>query len=465
MMCSRCSRLVVRKNRYSARSGRAPGVRGAAVLATLHRGGCARSAARIGLHRQRGDRGTRRVEAWRDQVEAGHEGPRRCGDPARLHARSPQANPVGLGVRESPERLEDPESARPGCGMVRAMTRALQWSLELRFNQDGWYRSITAALADRLRELPCWSLFTYLRQRGKRGVELTPAALEKAMTDDQTRDWRASVSEYGVDALFELGRDATTLTLRLTLQDDLIAAYAPALEGVTAAMLEALPEGVVLPMSGIRPRHSPDLPWDKIPDRPAAPYLRYENVVDMFDRRQSRVLPNPEANEVVARLLAAPPPPGVRRVDSANAALMFWTDRLSDDDALAAARMRHERHLTEVVRNVKAPPVAPPGDVQISVGPLHEHPPLSFLDPGQRIGFKTVVVFPDGSLQEGWDAAAEVARAGSLPGFGPLKAVYVIVPLREQAVALRARAEASGFAGVLYPGRPGELWRPGTNTP
>lgn len=202
--------------------------------------------------------------------------------------------------------------------MVRAMTRALQWSLELRFDQDGWYRSIASSLADRLRELPCWSMLTYLRQRGKRGVALTPAALEGAMTDDQTRDWRASVSEHGVDVLFELGRDATTLTLRLTLQDDQMAAYAPALQGITVTMLEAIPDGVVLPMSGIRPRHSPDLPWDMVPGRPPAPYVRYENVVDMFDRRQSRVFPNPEANEVVARVLAAPPPPGVRRVDTAN---------------------------------------------------------------------------------------------------------------------------------------------------
>jgi hypothetical protein len=35
MMCSRCSRLVVRKNRCSAWSGARRGVRGAAVLATL----------------------------------------------------------------------------------------------------------------------------------------------------------------------------------------------------------------------------------------------------------------------------------------------------------------------------------------------------------------------------------------------------------------------------------------------
>ena len=359
---------------------------------------------------------------------------------------------------------EDP-SARPGCGMVRAMTRSLLWSLELRFDQDGWYRASATALADRLRQLPFWSAFTYLRPQRKRGGALTPAAFDSAMDDDKSSGWRVEVSEDGGDVVFELARDRRTLTLTLTLEADLMVAHAPALEGITVTMLEALPEGVALPMSGIRPHYMPDLPWNKVPGRPPAPYLRYENVVDVFDRRQSRVFENAEANEVVARVLAAPSPPGVRRVDLANAALLFWTDRLSDDGALAEARMRHERHLTEVVRTVKAPRVAPPGDVQISVGPLHEHPPLSFVDAGQRIGFKTVVVFPDGSLQDGWDAAAAIARAGDLPGFGPLRAVYVIVPLREQALALRARAEAAGFAGVLYPGGPGELWRPGANTP
>lgn len=101
-----------------------------------------------------------------------------------------------------------------------------------------------------------------------------------------------------------------------------------------------------------------------------------------------------------------------------------------------------------------------PGDVAVVVGPLQEARPLSFVDADRRIGLKTIVVFPDGSLHSGWEEAAGVARAGELPGFGPLSAVYLIVPLRNQAIALRDRARSAGFTDVLYPAGPGELWQP-----
>src|SRR5262249_35827332 len=147
--------------------------------------------------------------------------------------------------------------------MVRGMTRSLLWSLELRFEQDGWYRSSATVLADRLRELPFWSMLTYLRQRGQHGGALTPESFDRAMTDDRSSGWRAEVSEDGGDVLFELERDRSTLTLMLTLEADLMVAYASTLEGITATLLEALPDGVALPMSGIRPHYFPDLPWDK----------------------------------------------------------------------------------------------------------------------------------------------------------------------------------------------------------
>lgn len=234
-----------------------------------------------------------------------------------------------------------------------AMTRGLLWVVELRFQQDGWFRANNTLLGDWLRGLPFWSAFTHIEPSGKRAQSLTAASFEKALADERSAGFWLEAGPDGGDVRLRLTREPVTLTLQVTLESDRMAAHAAGLEDVTRTLVESFGDGVVLPMSGLRPRYDPDLPWTKVPGRPPAPYLAYENVVDIFDRRQSSVFANAEANDVVAHLLAASCPPGVRRVDHQNATLMFWTEQLTDDAALAEARMRHERYLVDAVRAVR----------------------------------------------------------------------------------------------------------------
>lgn len=328
--------------------------------------------------------------------------------------------------------------------------RGLSLHVDFNFEGSDWYGAIAGELARVVQGLPMWSRWTQVRVRGGAPTALTADALEAAIRDAD-RAWEL-LDDAGEVAL-ECSHFGDTLLVRLEILEGAWPAYAAELEGIGWRFIEALPAGAVLPISGIRPSFSPDLPWSRVPNRPRANYLRFENVVDFVDRRLIERWARFEGGRVVARMVDAAVPAPARRSEHGSVVMVSFTDALTDEGALAAARMANERWL--------AAQVSPPGgagDRRVSASDPVPAPPLTFVDRASRRGFKTVVVFPDESREEAaWDTAVRIARSGAVDGFGALTGVYVIVPLRVHAVALAASARSAGLAGVVYPDGH-ELW-------
>jgi len=329
--------------------------------------------------------------------------------------------------------------------------RGLFLNVDFTFAGDGWYESIAGELARLVQGLPMWSEWRVVKPRGGLPGELDAASLAAAVRRPDSRGFELVAAASGGEVALECRHLDDTLRIRIEVYDQAWARYAGQLESIAWTLIEGLRPGVVVPISGISPQFSPDLPWDEVPNRPIANFLRFENVVSFVDSRLVALWGALDSGRAIARILAAPVPAGARRVERDGVALVSFTDALTDEHALAAARMQHERWLVECVR--------PTGDRRLTVSEQVEAPPLSFVDPSALLGFKTVVVFPDGSRQDdAWQAAVATARAGQLAPFGRLAGVYVIVPLREHALTLSRQATAEGLAGVCYPDDHGGLW-------
>lgn len=168
---------------------------------------------------------------------------------------------------------------------------------------------------------------------------------------------------------------------------------------------------------------------------------------------------DPECAAVLARLEHASLPPGASRtVDDEVVHVAFSAD-LHDARSVAAARTAHEAWLTPLVPttvdagwNEHGDRVAGPSARRIVEG-------LTFYDDAARTGYQALVVFPDGTIDTArWASAAAIVRARALSDGTPVENVRLIVPRREDALALDARARAAGFELVAY-GLDGQLWQ------
>jgi len=328
----------------------------------------------------------------------------------------------------------------------------LFWSLGFSFDQPDWYGGIAEELGALIRAMSVWPRFTSIQPREGALAELSDSSFERALQNPSSRGWELLIERDG-EVTFECAHHRDTLSLRLRLLGGAFREFAARLEEMAWSFIGRLGRPYMLPSSGIRPAFDPDLPWERVSGRPSVPFVAYENVVDFFDPRLIDRWRDWAGGAVMERITAAPIPAGVRRVECAGIRMLAWTDDLTEPSALAAARMRHERWL--------AMAVAGTADRRLEIGSQVEAPPLSFVDPASRLGFKTMVVFPDGSLEQAaWEAAITVAKRGRHPKVGDLAGVYLIVPLREHAVALADRAAEAGLAGVAYPTDGGGLAAP-----
>ncbi len=81
------------------------------------------------------------------------------------------------------------------------------------------------------------------------------------------------------------------------------------------------------------------------------------------------------------------------------------------------------------------------------------HDVLTLYDPIWKRGWKAIVVFPEDNSVDPivWKEMQQILKAKALPDGTPVTALSLIVPRREDAVILRAKALAEGFACVAYP--------------
>jgi hypothetical protein len=169
---------------------------------------------------------------------------------------------------------------------------------------------------------------------------------------------------------------------------------------------------------------------------------------------------HPFANPAELAALTEPSPPAPAVVTTDNGLITVRWARTLDDDAIAAASAGHDRWIrridTDLERNFNAE-----GDEAIAAGNAKPLPPLTLYNPHLKVGFKAVLVLPDGEPEEtAWDEAKALIGAHALPDGQPLEVLWVVVPLREHAVALHTRAVEAGFKATLYPDSHGRFWDP-----
>jgi hypothetical protein len=86
--------------------------------------------------------------------------------------------------------------------------------------------------------------------------------------------------------------------------------------------------------------------------------------------------------------------------------------------------------------------------------------PLTLYDASEKVGYKAIVVQPDGSVDEDiWNELKQIASRRALADGTAVHAVRLIVPVRDNAIAIHPRAMADGFEMVTYPkGTGGVFW-------
>jgi hypothetical protein len=104
------------------------------------------------------------------------------------------------------------------------------------------------------------------------------------------------------------------------------------------------------------------------------------------------------------------------------------------------------------------------GDQEIWTEMLLPHPPLTFYDAFTQSGYKAVVVDKNGNgADEEINNLSKLVKAGKLPDETLISTVGIIVPGREQAQAVRKRAQTAGINEVFYVDNTGRWWNPFAN--
>lgn len=164
---------------------------------------------------------------------------------------------------------------------------------------------------------------------------------------------------------------------------------------------------------------------------------------------------------VLARITEAALAPDMRRMIDDDVVRIAFDCDLRDDAAVERTRIAGERWLTPLVPTRVEPGWNELGDQMIVPSTPIDRAPFTFYDETEHVGYWALIRDPeDGSIDEArWHQLSAIARAGALDDGSPVKSVRLIVPVREDAVALLERAAADGFEMVTYPEGNGAFWQ------
>ncbi|MEZ4442854.1 MAG: hypothetical protein R3B72_27415 [Polyangiaceae bacterium] len=170
---------------------------------------------------------------------------------------------------------------------------------------------------------------------------------------------------------------------------------------------------------------------------------------------------HPLANtDAVERLLRSPPPPPATVTTVEQLVVVRWCANLKVE-ALVTAASGHEAWVSERLRPDLADGFNELGDQRDNPGSAKPAPPLTLYAPRWRIGYKAVLVLPDGTIEPtAWNEAKQVLDAHALPDGTAVEWVRLVVPLREHVFKVAAQAKEAGFDAVLYPDEEGVFWNP-----
>jgi hypothetical protein len=168
-----------------------------------------------------------------------------------------------------------------------------------------------------------------------------------------------------------------------------------------------------------------------------------------------------ERRQVLETIKTAPIPASARRTSEGDIVRIAFEVDLHDAAAVSATRRAQEDWLTPLVPAELERGWNELGDRMAVVVRPAEKEPFTFYDPRYLVGYKAMIVDPEsGEIdEEMWAELRKIARDGKAPDGTELKGVRLIFPVRENALAMHARAIADGFEMATYPGNPGIFWQ------
>lgn len=348
----------------------------------------------------------------------------------------------------------------------------LKLVLELAFHQRAaWYRdrALVNALIDALAAAP---LFTELRVAGP-DEDLRPfasvEAARKALVTgrDDTMVLQDTVGPAR-RAVVRLEPDDSALTVKVWLGGPVLerqrASALDQLVALTRRLRAALAGKAGLAYGFAYPVHDREGGFAYPRARPPRrhPSLQLGSVLDLFDLAFHRSQHADAAQDGVDALLGAELPSFVHRDEADDLVALRWVDDPGDEEQLGRGAAAHAQWMSaQLPTRVEGGYNAVGDRAEDLPGDEHQVEPLTLYSPSAELGYKAVLVLPDGAVEaHAWTTACQVLAAGQLADGELVRELRLITPTRAHALALAPRAKAQGFAAVLYPDDDGQLWDP-----
>ena len=168
------------------------------------------------------------------------------------------------------------------------------------------------------------------------------------------------------------------------------------------------------------------------------------------------------APEEVKKILAAPVPNEVQRVTHGDLVIFRWAEDVRDERYLAQRRSQQEQWLVNVLDPPLDDSYNAAGDYRATpIGATGPNAPLTWYDAARKSGYKAVVVFPDGGVDEElFTEMTNWIRQHRLPDGRELQVLYLIAQSRSAALLIHERAIRMGIKAVYYSDNQGQLWDP-----
>lgn len=275
---------------------------------------------------------------------------------------------------------------------------------------------------------------------GKDEVAFDRKVLAKAMAAAKTQ----------MIELWTKAREDVTLSAGGILADVKLRRIAPskkALDGLVAwaRAVAKLPEGrarvrcgTVYPIELEYPARRPPVSHD---------YVRLGTLVDFFGPAWL----SERAPDLASVARNAKLPAGASRIQDDELIVLRWvTDPRSPDD-VAEACMRQEDWWRAHVDMAPDGGWNARGDRGVYPAALEPGAPFTLVDRARHVGYRAVVVMPDGTLDgASWSEIADLTALDRLADGTPIEHVRLIVSVRDDAIAIAERARELGVDAVLY---------------
>jgi len=197
--------------------------------------------------------------------------------------------------------------------------------------------------------------------------------------------------------------------------------------------------------------------------RPPRESLRYPeaSVVTFLDQAFHASGASAAKPDEIAALTEPAPPAPAETTTRDGVVTVRWTRTLGQDE-LKAGASAHGLWIADRIKPDIADHFNELGD-QRDLNASNGAPSggLTLYNPRNQLGYKAVLVLPDGSVEPtAWNEAKQILQAGKLEDGTPVRSVRIVVPLREHVFAIANEAKQAGFGAVVYPEGDGSFWNP-----